>query len=332
MRALLAILAVAMGMSTDQPSTPIEQGTLRLHYVQKPIGYERYDLTRDGDGLKLTADFDFTDRGGNVHLTSTLQTKADYTPVHFTAKGKSYRFVNVDSDVTSDGHEAVVRADGTETRIGVSSAFFTVDGYAPFAAQMLMLRYWKQHGLPRIVRTAPGSPLNDVLVTPRGRDEIRVGAKTVRLDRYTVDGVVWGRETVWLDEQGGLAAATTRAGGLGFEAVREDLEPSLVTFVERAARDGIADLEQISAKLPIVKEGTYALVGATIVDGTDRAPIPDGVVIIRDGRIANAGPRTSVTVPPDVPTVPVAGATIVPGLWDMHTHVTQVEWAPVYLG
>ena len=30
--------------------------------------------------------------------------------------------------------------------------------------------------------------------------------------------------------------------------------------------------------------------------------------------------------------VRVDGKTIVPGLWDMHTHVTQIEWAPVYLG
>jgi imidazolonepropionase-like amidohydrolase len=38
-----------------------------------------------------------------------------------------------------------------------------------------------------------------------------------------------------------------------------------------------------------------------------------------------------VTIPPGVPTVSVTGKTLVPGLWDMHTHVTQVEWAPVYL-
>jgi imidazolonepropionase-like amidohydrolase len=314
-----------------QPGVPVEHGTLRLHYVQKPIGYERYDITREGDGLRLAADFDFTDRGGNVHLTSTLQTKGDYTPVHFSAKGKSYRFVNVDSDVTSDGHDAVVRADGAETRVGVPASFFTVDGYAPVAAQMLLLRYWKQHGQPRVVRTAPGSPLNEVLVTARGREDVRVGSTTVRLDRYTVDGVVWGRETLWLDEQGGLAAATTRAGGLGFEAVREDLEPALVTFVQRAARDGIGDLEQITAQLPIIKSGTYALVGGTIVDGTEHPPLRDGVVVVRDGRIADAGPRGSVIVPADIPSVSIAGATLVPGLWDMHTHVTQVEWAAVYL-
>jgi imidazolonepropionase-like amidohydrolase len=32
-----------------------------------------------------------------------------------------------------------------------------------------------------------------------------------------------------------------------------------------------------------------------------------------------------------VPTVDVTGKTIVPGLWDMHAHAAQVDWAPVYL-
>jgi len=47
--------------ATVQPDAPqpIERGTLRLHYVQKPIGYERYQVARDGagDGLTLTSDF-----------------------------------------------------------------------------------------------------------------------------------------------------------------------------------------------------------------------------------------------------------------------------------
>ncbi len=151
------------------------------------------------------------------------------------------------------------------------------------------------------------------------------------LDRYVVDGVVWGRETIWLDERGALAAAITRAGGLSFEAVREDLEPALVAFVERATRDRVADLEGLTDHTPLLRSGTYALTGATIIDGTGRPPIVDGVVVVKDGKIADVGPRASMSLPADMPTVQMAGKTIVPGLWDMHTHVTQVEWAPVYL-
>ena len=308
-----------------------ERGTLRLHYVQKPIGYERYEVVRDGEGLTLTSDFDFVDRGGRVQLAATLRTRADFTPLSFKATGKSYRFVNVDSDVRIDGSDAIVKADGAQSRVTLPAQFYTVDGYAPFAAQMMLLRYWKQHGQPRVIRTVPGLPTNDVVIEARGREAIRIGSTLVRLERYAIDGVVWGRETVWLDEHGALAAAITRAGGLSFEAVREDLEPALVGFVQRATRDRIADLEAITRRTTLLKNGTYAMAGATIVDGTGRPPIQDGVVLVRDGRIAEVGPRASVTVPADVPSVAVDGKTIIPGLWDMHTHVTQIEWAPVYL-
>ncbi len=309
----------------------MERSTLRLHYVQKPIGYERYEIARDGDALTLTSDFDFTDRGGRVQLASTLRTKADFTPLSFKATGKSYRFVNVDSDVRIENGTAIVKADGAESRVTVTAPFYTVDGYAPFAAQMMLLRYWKTHGQPRVMRTVPGLPTNDVFIEARGREAIRIGSDTIRLERYVIDGVVWGRETVWLDERDTLAAAITRAGGLSFEAVREDLEPALVGFVQRATRDRMADLEAITHRVPLLKSGTYAMTGATIVDGTGRAAIPDGVVVVRDGRIADVGPRAAVTIPPGVPSVAVDGKTIVPGLWDMHTHVTQIEWAPVYL-
>ena len=67
---------------------------------------------------------------------------------------------------------------------------------------MLLLRYWKQHGQPRVLHTVPGLPVNDVFIEARGREAIRIGSTVVRLERYAIDGVVWGRETVWLDERG----------------------------------------------------------------------------------------------------------------------------------
>jgi imidazolonepropionase-like amidohydrolase len=331
-RLIFAALLTASALTVPLPDTnATERGTLRLHYVQKPIGYERYELAKDGDALTLTSDFDFTDRGGRVQLASTLHTKTDFTPLSFKATGKSYRFVNVDSDVRIENGTAIVKADGAESRVPLNGPFYTVDGYAPFAAQMMLLRYWKLHGEPRVLHTVPGLPANDVYIEARGREAIRIGNEAIQLNRYVIDGVVWGRETVWLDQRDSLAAAITRAGGLSFEAVREDLEPGLVGFVQRATRDRMADLEGITQRVTPLKSGSYAMTGATIVDGTGRPAIRDGVVVVRDGRIADVGPRTAVTIPAGVQTVAVDGKTIVPGLWDMHTHVTQIEWAPAYL-
>src|ERR1041384_773197 len=149
-----AVLVVALP-DVPRAQSGVERGTLRLHYVQKPIGFERYEITHDAAGLQVTADFDFTDRGGRIQLASTLLTRDDFTPIHFTARGRSYRYVNVDSDVTIERGTATVRADGPADkvqRVPLPPAFFTVDGYAPLSAQMLLLRYWNRHGRPRTLQ------------------------------------------------------------------------------------------------------------------------------------------------------------------------------------
>src|SRR5262249_46229432 len=128
-----AIALTAVGLRPLAVPVPAEKGTLRLHYVQKPIGYERYGLVRDGDTFQLTSDFDFTDRGGRVQLAASLKTAADFTPIQFSAKGKSYRFVNVDAEVAIAGRQAAVRSGTTSSHVPLPDRFFTVDGYAPFA-------------------------------------------------------------------------------------------------------------------------------------------------------------------------------------------------------
>ena len=109
--------------------------------------------------------------------------RADFTPLSFEANGKSYRFVNVDSSVRVEGSDAVVsatvRADGApESRVTLPAQFFTVDGYAPFAAQMLLLRYWKQHGQPRAF-SAP-SPASRPTTSSSRRADGRRSASAAR--------------------------------------------------------------------------------------------------------------------------------------------------------
>lgn len=69
-----------------------------------------------------------------------------------------------------------------------------------------------------------------------------------------------------------------------------------------------------------------ALVGATLIDGTGSGPVPDAVVVMRDGRIACAGPPTACPVPQDAHVVEARGKWIVPGLIDAHVHFSQTGW------
>jgi imidazolonepropionase-like amidohydrolase len=72
-------------------------------------------------------------------------------------------------------------------------------------------------------------------------------------------------------------------------------------------------------------------VGATVIDGTGAAPLADATVLVRDGRIVRVGKRGSVAIPRAARTVDVRGKTIIPGLWDMHGHLMQADWGPVYV-
>jgi imidazolonepropionase-like amidohydrolase len=309
----------------------VEQGTLRLFYLQLPLGQERYSLSKEGGDLLLTSDFDFTDRGGRVQLGASLRMEADLTPKRFEAKGKSYRFVNVDAEVALESGSALVRVREETHRVPISERFFTVDGYAPFAVQMMLVRFWIARGRPEVIFTLPGDPPNEVRIEHRGRDSVSAGGEAHALDRYTLEGVVWGRETLWLTSEGAFAAAVTRAGGLSFEGVRDDLAEALPVFAARAAQEAVADLRRISRGIEVRAEGSYALVGATVLAGAEGAPIHDATIVIRAGRIESVGPRASISHPADVREIDVRGKTILPGLWDMHTHVTQIEWGPVYL-
>lgn len=68
-------------------------------------------------------------------------------------------------------------------------------------------------------------------------------------------------------------------------------------------------------------EGSLAFVGATLIDGTDAAPLEDSVIVITDGRIRTVGPRASVTVPADAVVIDASGKTIMPGIVNAHAHV-----------
>lgn len=68
-------------------------------------------------------------------------------------------------------------------------------------------------------------------------------------------------------------------------------------------------------------DGVVALTGARLIDGTGRAPIDQGTVVIRNGRIEAVGTTASVKVPSGAVRVDAAGKTIVPGLINAHGHL-----------
>jgi len=330
---LFALSAVAQSPAAapvspgpEPQKAPVEQGKFRLHKFEQAIGEETYQIS---PALVLTSDFKFKDRFTEVPLTTQLEFTPDLTPQKLEIKGKTARPVTIDDTLTVEGDKVHIREGQSKRDESRPEHYFLIAGYAPTAVQMMLMRYWLSHGSPATLKTFPSG---EVRIQDRGSDEIQIEGKPVRLERYSVSGLIWGRETLWLDAEKNLVAVvTTDAEFDHFEAMREGFESALPTLVARAGSDEMAALADIAKQFQRRHTGKFAFKGATLIDGTGRAPISDSVVVIDQDRIVAAGPRKKVPIPKDATIVNAKGKTILPGLWDMHAHFEQVEWGPIYL-
>ena len=64
-----------------------------------------------------------------------------------------------------------------------------------------------------------------------------------------------------------------------------------------------------------------AFINARIIDGTGRAPIERGTLVVTNGRVTAVGASASVTIPAGAQRIDAAGKTIVPGFVNAHGHL-----------
>jgi imidazolonepropionase-like amidohydrolase len=319
----LALCNLAASMA--QAQQPETSGTFVLHKFAKAIGQETYSIATSGDTYTLTSHFLFTDRGTAVPLETTFVARADGSAVSYAAKGQSSRVSQMDDTIAVAPSSLSISRSGKATTVTPTSPWCIADGYSPVAMQEQMMRWWLQHGQPASFTVYPSGA--QVRIAPAG--SLAIDAHPVH--GYTVAGLIWGQESLWLDDARNLVAlVSTDAEFDHFEAVRQPFEAHLGEFIAAAVQSNLAALGQLSAASRLAPAPKLAILGATLEDSTGQI-IPDSVILIEEGRIQAAGPRGKVRVPKDATILDATGKFAVPGLWDMHAHYEQVEWGPIYL-
>jgi hypothetical protein len=76
---------------------------------------------------------------------------------------------------------------------------------------------------------------------------------------------------------------------------------------------------------------SLALTGGTVIDVRSGRSIADATILIRDDRILQVGRAADVHVPADARIVSVKDRWIIPGLIDMHVHVSTIGDVPLAL-
>lgn len=78
---------------------------------------------------------------------------------------------------------------------------------------------------------------------------------------------------------------------------------------------------------------SVAVTDCTVIDPRYGTAAAHSTIVITGDRIAARGPAASTRVPAGARVVRGAGKFVIPGLWDMHVHVGEIEqdWFPLYL-
>jgi hypothetical protein len=323
-RLTFSLLLSAACLNAQQPDA---SGKFVLHKFAKAIGQETYTIETSGETTTLTSHFLFRDRGAPVPLETVYVARAaDGAPVSYKAKGQASRGSEMDDSIAVDGNSLSITRSGKPQTQTPSGPWCITDGYSPVAMQEQMMRWWIGHSRPAQFTVYPAGAT--VHIEPAGM--VTAGSTTAH--GYTVAGLIWGQETLWIDDAENLVAlVSTDAEFDHFEAVREPYEPSLGAFIAAAVESNLAALARLSASARIAPARKLAIAGATLEDSTGAPAIPDSVILIEDGVIKAAGPRSKVRIPKGASILDASGKFAIPGLWDMHAHYEQVEWGPIYL-
>jgi len=321
---LFLALAAAPALAQQKPLM-VEHGVYQVHLLLHVIGTEEYTITDLRDGRRtITSITSTNDRGAKRTTTSSLTYAAHFEPISL--KQESGPAV---SETQITGNSATIKELDQSRTLTKPAIAFVGTGSMPAGIQMTMMRYWKAHHdpahLPILRASAQALPLEIKLV---GNEAFQIKGQIVRLTRYTVANLMFGREILWLNDSNRVAAIMTFAGGLPQEEVLDEYDTATNAIFHSGVRQEMLDLADLDLQALPEASGTYAIVGARLIDGTGSPALENATVVIKDGRINSVGPWPP---PTGIRVIHAEGKTLIPGLWEMHTHYSGVEFGPALL-
>lgn len=254
--------------------------------------------------------FHYVDRGRGPDFRTEQRSDANGIPIAYSANGHNYLRGTVDERFDRSGEIGrwKSRADQGESRV---PGFYlphegSMDTTGSLAAALLR---------------APGGEL---ALLPRGKARIeRVADHPLpaggKATLYFIHGLSFAPSPVWLDDANDLVLegngwVSARRKGLG------TLGDELVKAQEQALTRREIDQARSLARKPA---GAVVFRDVTLYDAAKRGRAEHRTVIVRDNRIEWVGAAKAARIPDGAEVIDGGGRTLLPGLFDMHTHLAD---------
>src|SRR5262245_12279371 len=179
--------------------------------------------------------------------------------------------------------------------------------------------------LAKALLAAPGGRLT---VLPAGEARIEkvsslqvkdAGGNARAVDLYSISGLGFTPNYVWLDGERNLFASVGGWVAL-FREGWDAAVPELRKVQDAAVAARYKDLAMKLTHHPV---GWLAIRHARLFDPETKTVRPEMTVVVSGNRIQTVGPDAEVQVPSEAEVVDAKGKMLMPGLWDMHTHLGE---------
>jgi imidazolonepropionase-like amidohydrolase len=322
--ALAAWPAVATPPADEppEPATPPAESFDRWQILIQ--GNPAGEMTRRVDPEDPAAElwtYTFNDRGRGPELTTRLVLGADGAPLAIETTGHDYLKVPVDERFSRTLGEDGARAswknanEAGEKALDGPAFYLSYESAVPELA--LLARALRADADGRFALL----PTGEAALESAETIEVAAGEETRRLTRVAITGFGFTPVSVWLKEDGSYFG---NVGGW-FSTVPAGWEGAIETLREVEERADDAWARDLATRLAHRPEGPLALVGAAVFDPRTGETLAGRTVVIEGDRIAAVGPDGEVPVPAGATRIDATGKTLLPGLWDMHAHLSEVD-------
>ncbi len=299
----LALLALGAACTHQPARQPVER-----HYTMMlGANHAGTQVTRV-DGNRWIVDFEFNDRGRGPKTTTEIRVNDHFLTTFEKTTGVDYLKAPADESFSIEGTTARWHNKAEDGQRSATDAFY-VSMFGPPEETGLLAKALlasTNHRLPLL--PAGEASIEQATAIPFNGKQI--------VD-YAISGLGFRPFDVWLDPDGVFVGYVSAWGTLVRDGYEPAIKPMLDAQQAAADRRGADLTKRLTHKPP---GGAIVIRNANLFDSVNGVIVPATTVVIRGDRIAGVGP--SASAPEGAMLIDAAGKTLMPGLWDMHVHLS----------
>jgi hypothetical protein len=264
---------------------------------------------------QVDSTFEFNDRGRGPKVSAHYVLGANGLPQRTDITGNDYLKAPVDEHFALENGVAHWKStsESGETR---AQGFYVSNNGSLAEAAFLVSALLKANGGP--LRLFPGG---EAKLEKMGDVTLEKQGQKLHVTEYGTTGLGFEPQTIWLDDDQRLFGSP----GKWFAILREGWESQneRLFALDRAAQD--ARNARLAKELEQHPAGAVAVEHVRLFDSEQATTREDQTIVINGERIVSVGPSASANVPHDAQVIDGQGKTLLPGLFDMHTHLQAID-------